>query len=214
MPDEIEVPLEHLHEHIAEAHEDAHTEHLGEKDHPEKKEHADWTKSIAVVTAILAVIAAVGSLRAGLLVNEALLAKNDEISLRTQATDQWNYYQSKSIKGVVYLTTAQLLPPGSPQFIKSQADATRYGREQTAIQAKAENLEKTADAKDKASEHDMDSHHIFAFSVSLCQIAIALSAIAALTRSRRVWIFSLAAGAAGVLALIGGFFGLHLPFAF
>ena len=66
------------------------------------------------MTAILAVVAAVGSLRAGLLVNEALLAKNDEISLRTQATDQWNYYQSKSIKGVVYATTAQLLPPGSP----------------------------------------------------------------------------------------------------
>lgn len=211
MPEEIEVPLEHLHEQIADAHEDAHGE--AQKD-GDKKEHADWTKSIAVVTAILAVVAAVGSLRAGLLVNEALLAKNDEISLRTQATDQWNYYQSKSIKGVVYLTTAQLLPPGSPQLAKSRAEAARYSREQSAIQAKAESLEHTADAKDKASAHDMDRHHIFAFSVSLCQIAIALSAIAALTRSRRVWIFSLAAGAAGVLALLGGFFGLHLPFAF
>ena len=214
MPEEIEVPLEHLHEQIADAHEDAHAEHLGDKGRPEKKEHADWTKSIAVVTAILAVVAAVGSLRAGLLVNEALLAKNDEISLRTQATDQWNYYQSKSIKGVVYLTTAQLLPPGSPQAAKSRAEAARYGREQAAIQAKAEGMEKSADAQDKASAEDMDSHHIFAFSVSLCQIAIALSAIAALTRSRRVWIFSLAAGAAGVLAVLGGFFGLHLPFAF
>ncbi len=211
MPEEIEVPLEHLHEQIADAHEEAHGEARTDSS---QKEHADWTKSIAVVTAILAVVAAVGSLRAGLLVNEALLAKNDEISLRTRATDQWNYYQSKSIKGVVYLTTAQLLPPGSPQLAKSQAEAARYAQEQTAIQEKAEGLEKTADAKDKSSAHDMDSHHIFAFSVSLCQIAIALSAIAALTRSRRVWIFSLAAGAAGVLALAGGFFGLHLPFAF
>ena len=214
MPEEIEVPLEHLHEQIADAHEEAHAAHHGEKEPSEKKEHADWTKSIAVVTAILAVVAAVGSLRAGLLVNEALLAKNDEISLRTQATDQWNYYQSKSIKGVVYTTTAQLLPPNSPLLAKNRAEAARYGREQAAIQEKAEGMEKAADEKDKSSAHDMDRHHIFAFSVSLCQIAIALAAIAALTRSRRVWVFSLAAGIAGAAALIGGFFGLHLPFAF
>ena len=214
MPEEIEVPLEHLHEKIADAHEEARAEHLGEKGPSEKKEHADWTRSIAVVTAILAVVAAIGSLRAGLLVNEALVSKNNEISLRTQATDQWNYYQSKSIKSVIYATTAQLLPPNSPAHAKSRAEAARYAHEQTAIQEKAEGLEKTADEKDKESTRDMDHHHIFAFAVSLCQIAIALSAIAALTRSRRVWIFSLVAGSAGVAALIGGFFGLHLPFAF
>ena len=212
MPDEIEVPLEHLHEHIAEAHEEAaeaHKERGGKEE-----EHAGWTRSIAVVTALLAVIAAVGSLQAGFLVNEALLSKNDEISLRTQATDQWSYYQAKGIKGIVYLTTSRLLPPGSPLLSQSQAEAARYTRQQKDIQAKAESLEKSADAKDKDAEKDMDRHHIFAFSVSLCQIAIALSAIAALTRSRRVWVFSLAAGLAGTLALLGGFLGLHLPFAF
>ena len=213
MPGEIEVPLEHLHEHIAEAHEEA-SEEAQTGTVVDKKEHAGWLKFVAVLTAVLAVIAAIGSLRAGLLVNEALLAKNDEISLRTQATDQWNFYQSKSIKGVVYETTAQLLPPNSPLLVKSQAQAARYSREQEGIRAKAEDMEKRADAKDKASAKDMDAHHIFAFSVSLCQIAIALSAIAALTRSRRVWVFSLVAGLAGLAALLGGFFGLHLPFAF
>ena len=220
MPDEIEVPLEHLHEQIADAHEEArggeknaNGKSGGEKSGKED-EHAGWTRFIAVFTALLAVIAAIGSLRAGLLVNEALLSKNDEISLRTQATDQWNYYQSKSIKGVVYATTSQLLPPGSPLLAKSQAEAARYAHQQTDIQAKAEGMEKDADAKDKSSEHDMDQHHIFALSVSLCQIAIALAAIAALTRSRRVWVFSLAAGLAGAAALVGGFFGLPLPFAF
>lgn len=213
MPNEIEVPLEHLHEHIAEAHEEGRTETQSEAIE-NKKEHAGWLKFVAVVTAVLAVIAAIGSLRAGLLVNEALLAKNDEISLRTQATDQWNYYQSKSIKSVVYTTTAQLLPPSSPLLAKSQEAAARYSREQEDIRVKAEALEKKAESKDEASAKDMNEHHIFAFSVSLCQIAIALSAIAALTRSRRVWVFSLATGLTGLLALIGGFFGLHLPFAF
>jgi len=216
MPDEIEVPLEHLNEHIAEAHEEAQTETEDHKKETEenKKEHAGWLKFVSVVTAVLAVVAAIGSLRAGLLVNEALLVKNDEVSLRTQATDQWNYYQAKSIKVVVYETTAALLPPGSAQLKVNQVQGAKLARQQEDIQAKAEDLEKRADAKDKSSAKDMDEHHIFAFSVSLCQIAIALSAIAALTRSRRVWIFSLAAGLTGLAALLGGFFGLHLPFAF
>ncbi len=215
MPEEIEVPLENVQDHIAEAHEEAHRgRHGGEQDEDKKKQHESWTRFIAVATALLAVAAAIGSLRAGLLVNEALLNKNEEISLRTQATDQWNYYQSKSIKGVVYATTAQLLPLGSPLAKKSQTEATRYAQEQGAIQAKATGLEKSADGQKEESTKDMEHHHIFALSVSLCQIAIALSAIAALTRSRRVWFFSLAAGLAGVAALIGGFFGFILPFAF
>ena len=209
MPDEIEVPLEHAQEHIEKAHEEAHGQGAGKE-----KEKEGWTRFIAVITAILAVVAAIGALRSGLLVNEALLAKNDEISLRTQATDQWSYYQAKSIKGVVYETTLTLLPPGSPEVARSRAEVARYEREQKDIEAKAETLERNADVKDAVSARDMDRHHIFAFSVSLCQIAIALSAIAALTRSRRIWVFGLAAGLAGVAALVGGFFGLHLPFAF
>ena len=215
MPDEIEVPLEDVQDHIAEAHQEAHGGHGGEHEkEDEKMKHESWTRFIAVVTALLAVVAAIGSLRAGLLVNEALLSKNDEISLRTQATDQWNYYQSKSIKGVVYATTAQLLPPGSPLVEKSQQEAARYAQEQGAIQAKAKGMEYKADERSKESDEDMEHHHIFALSVSLCQIAIALSAIAALTRSRRVWFFSLAAGLAGAAALISGFCGFILPFAF
>ena len=212
MPDEIEVPLEQSQEHIEKAHEEAHAKHAEEGG--EKPEHAGWTRFIAVITAVLAVVAAIGALKSGLLVNEALLAKNDEISLRTQASDQWNYYQSKGIKGVVYTATAALLPPGSPALAQNRAEASRYRSEQKDIQTKAEGLEREAGVKDAVSAHDMDRHHIFAFSVSLCQIAIALSAIAALTRSRRVWVFGLAAGLAGVIALVGGFFGLPLPFAF
>ncbi len=213
MPEEIEVPLEHLHEHVAEAHEEAHHE-AQESEDAEKKEHAGWLRFVAVLTAILAVVAAVGSLRGGLLVNEALLSKNKEISLRTQATDQWNYYQAKSIKGVVYATTSQLLPPGSPQLAKSRAEGAKLTQQQEGIRANAEGLEKKAEEHEKDSDKDMEAHHIFAFSVALCQIAIALSAIAALTRSRRVWVFSLAAGLAGTAALLAGFFGLNLPFAF
>lgn len=206
MPGEIEVPLEHAQEHIEKAHEEATNGGENTKE--------DWTRFIAVITALLAVVAAIGALRSGLLVNEALLAKNSEVSHRTQASNQWNYYQAKGIKAVVYATNSQLLPPGSEALIKNQAEVARYAKQQEEIKAKAEGLDKKAAGEFKDSERDMDQHHIFAFSVSLCQVSIALSAVAALTRRRRVWFFGLAAGILGTAALIGGFFGLHLPFAF
>ena len=206
MPDEIEVPLEHAHEHIEKAHE--------ENSKGEEYAKEGWTRFIAVITALLAVVAAIGALRSGLLVNEALLAKNSEISHRTQATDQWNYYQAKGIKAIIYATNSQLLPTGSAALIKNQAEVDRYAKQQEEIKAKAEGLEKKAEEEDKASERDMDKHHIFAFSVSLCQVSIALSAVAALTRRRRVWFFGLAAGILGTVALIGGFLGVPFPYAF
>ncbi len=208
MPDEIEVPLEHAHEHIAKAHEES----AGEGKEKEGKE--GWTRFIAVITALLAVVAAIGALRSGLLVNEALLAKNREIIHRTQATDQWNYYQAKGIKGIIYATNAQLLPPGSAALTANGVEVARYKAQQEEIKTKAEGLEKLAEAEDKESEHDMEKHHIFAFSVSLCQVSIALSAVAALTRRRRVWFFGLATGILGIAALIAGFLGYNLPFAF
>lgn len=208
MPDEIEVPLEHAHEHIEKAHEKSRA------GRGEKKEAEDWTRFIAVITALLAVVAAIGALRSGLLVNEALLAKNSEISHRTQASDQWNYYQAKGIKAIVYLTTSQLLPPGSAALTQNQLEIARYAKQQEEIKARAEGLEKKAEREDKESERDMDHHHIFAFSVSLCQVSIALSAVAALTRRRRIWIFGLAAGILGTAALIAGFFNVPFPYAF
>jgi len=203
MPHEIEVPLEHAHEQIAKAHEEHHAEDKGGAEGGKDAEN-DWARSIAVVTALLAVVAAIGALRSGVLVNGALIAKNDEISHRTRATDQWNFYQAKSIKGVVYSVAESQAPPGSALAARSRAE----------IGAKAEGLEKRAEADDRQADRDMGRHHIFAFSVSLCQIAIAISAVAALTRRRRVWFFGLVTGAAGLLALVAGLLGLHLPFAF
>ena len=218
MPDEIEVPLEHAHEHIAKAHEEHHGESEdGAEDGAENNKDNgknDWSRFIAVVTALLAVVAAIGALKSGVLVNGALIAKNDEISHRTRATDQWNFYQAKSIKGVVYSVAAAQAPPSSALADQSRAAVARYAREQEQIKAEAESLERRADADDRLADRDMSRHHMFAFSASLCQIAIAISAVAALTRRRRVWLFGLATGVAGIVALISGFLGLHLPFEF
>jgi len=222
MPDEIEVPLEQSQEHIEKAHEENHGEGHG----GDEKGHGGWTRFIAVATAILAVVAAIGALKSGLLVNEALLAKNDallqkseQVKHLTDKSDSYNYYQAEGLK--IYQTAAQAQPAGSPVAQDDQKQSEHYKDKQAEIKKQADESDaKSREAEEKAAKDNeesaqiMEKHHMFAFSVSLCQIAIALSAIAALTRSRRVWFFGLAAGLAGIAALVGGFLGLHLPFAF
>ncbi len=225
MPDEIEVPLEQSQEHIEKAHEEGHGEHHGEG---EDKGKSSWTRFIAVATAILAVVAAIGALKSGLLVNEALLAKNnallqksEQVKHLTDKSDSYNYYQAEGLKSLIYQTAAQALPPGSAVALDDLKQSGHYKNKQAEIKKQADEADsKGREAEEKAAKDNeesaqiMEKHHMFAFSVSLCQIAIALSAIAALTRSRRVWFFGLASGLAGIAALVGGFLGLHLPFAF
>ena len=225
MPEEIEVPLEQSQEHIEKAHEE-HEGHHGAGEG--EKGRGGWTRFIAVATAILAVVAAIGALKSGLLVNEALLAKNnallqksEQVKRLTEKSDSYNYYQAEGLKSLIYQTAAQSQSPGSAVAQDDLRQAGHYKDKQAEIKkqadesdAKSQDAEKEAAKDNEESAQIMEKHHMFAFSVSLCQIAIALSAIAALTRSRRVWFFGLAAGLAGIAALIGGFLGLHLPFAF
>ncbi len=215
MPEEIEVPLEEVQEHIHALHEKhhgheahAHGEEDPEAEHagPPDEKKKDWTRFVALTTALLAVAAALGALQSGLLVNEALLAKNDQIGKLTQASDQWSYYQAEGLKSLIYQTAAQQVPPASAAAQTNLSQAKHYKDKQSDIQTQAKQLEDDAEKDAKLSEKYMDRHHIFAFSVSLCQIAIALSAVAALMRRRTVWLVGLGAGIIGTILLIAGFF--------
>lgn len=202
MPDEIEVPIDEVREHV---HEQLHEHHTEEADHPESHGDKDWTRLVALSTAILAAIAAVGALESGFLVNESLLQKNEQVSRLTQASDQWNYYQAEGLKSLIYQTASQALPQGSPAAVQDQSQSLHYKEKQAELKADAEKLTEQAKTADETSERYLSKHHIFAFSVSLCQIAIALSAVAALSKRRRVWLIGLAAGFVGTGLLIYGF---------
>src|SRR5512142_2050977 len=86
MPEEIEVPTEHLHEKMEEE-----AEHKG-----------GWVARVAVSSALLAVAAAVSALLAGHHANEAMLEQ-------MQATDQWAFYQAKGIKASVVESKIEML---------------------------------------------------------------------------------------------------------
>src|ERR1700759_3784682 len=120
MPEEQEVDLDKLHEHIHES-----AEHEGGR----------LLKMIALTTAVFAACAALASLRAAGTVNEALVLKTEATRLQAEASDQWVYYQAKGIKAAVAEASgrawAAIGKPAPPQLAASKA---RYNGEQKEIE--------------------------------------------------------------------------------
>jgi len=175
-----EVPTEHLQEHI---HEQAHGS--GGK--------IRWIMGVAMTSALLAAMAAVASLMAGHHSNEAMIEQ-------IKASDQWGYYQAKGVKAAVLGSKLELLE-GLEKTIssKDKEKIAEYAKQQQEIKEKAEELEKTAD-------HHLHTHLIFARSVTLFQVAIAIAAISVLVHKRQFWFVSIGFGAVGLVFLLLGFF--------
>src|SRR6266446_10356278 len=133
--EEAEVPLEHLHEHVQES-----AEHS----------RATWISWVALSTAVLAVLAAIAGLLSGSHANEAMMNQ-------IEASDQWGYYQAKSIKASVLEATMTLASSANAQ---DKEKAEKYQEEEVEIKREAEH--KQADAK--ANFH---KHEVFARSVTM-----------------------------------------------
>ena len=170
--EEAEVPLEHLHEHIHH-----HAEHGG----------APWMSWVALSTAILAVLAAISGLLSGKHANEAMMSQ-------IEASDQWSYYQAKSIKASVLDAKMTLTDTATE---KDKEKAAKYQEEQAEIR-------KEAEAKEAEAKEHFHKHEIFARGVTMSQIAIAIAAVSALTKKRRFWYVSLAFGLVGLVFLVLG----------
>lgn len=170
------------------------------KEKIEEAAEGNWSKYLAVTTAIIAVLAAVASLQSGTYSNEAILEKNNAILSQTKASDQWNYYQAKGVKK--NLAEAFYQQTNDPK-LKDQRD--RYAKEQTDIQKQAEDLQKQAEEANNRSEKLFEKHHKISLAVTFFQIAISLSAITALLKRKSLWYLSI------LLSLIGlVFFGFGL----
>ena len=174
MPEEIEVPTEHLHEAMEEA-----------------AEGGGFNMGVALCSAVLAVMAAICSLKAGHAANEAIL-------LQAKSTNQWAFFQSKSIKETVLGSKVDLLKAlGKKVEEKDTEKLADYAKEKGEIQEEAKKL---ADE----SEAEMATHVKLAKAVTFFQIAIAASAMAVLTRKRFLWYGGIALGIVGAVLMALG----------
>jgi hypothetical protein len=179
--------------------------------HDHEVEHAaqsgdPFSARIAVMTAILATIGALFGYMVGATQNDALLFKNDSAIRRTEASDQWNFYQAKSSKQNLAELGATLASGDAAGRFKSEVE--RYNKEKQEIMTKAQALEKRSEELEAKSEASMHVHHRWAQAMTLTQIAIALAAITLLTRNRPLQF--LAYGAGGVSLVIGALALMHV----
>ncbi len=161
-----------------------HGPHDHELEHAAQHEPKGMAGQLAVITAILATVGAMFSYMGGATQADAGLFKNDAAIKKTEASNQWNYYQSKSSKQNLSELALELAPDARKSFY--QDEIKRYKTEKGEIKLAAEKLEFQSKAFDDKSAEQMHQHHRWAQATTALQIAIAMAAIALLTR--RKWL--------------------------
>ncbi len=141
-----------------------------------------WSLFIAISTALIAVLAAISSLLAGHHSNEALIEQ-------IKASDQWAFYQAKIIRG---------------EIVSLNGDSHFRDSVEQKYKAQQQDIKKEAEKDQNASEAHLQKHLLLAKSVTLFQIAIAISAISILSKKRGLWYFSILLAIAGIAFFIDG----------
>jgi hypothetical protein len=162
---------------------------------------------IAMFTAIIATVGAIFSYMGGATQANAGLFKNNAALKKTEASNQWNYFQAKSTKQAL-AELARDLTAHPEDKTKYQAKIDRYEGEKADIKTKAEALEAEATEWDHHSDEQMHQHHRWAQATTVLQVAIALAAIALLTRKK--WLERAMFGVGGLGVFIGVLAALHI----
>lgn len=165
------------------------------------------TNQIAMFTAIIATVGAIFAYMGGATQANAGLYKNNAALKKTAASNQWNYFQAKSTKqSLAELSRDLAANPAEKE--KYQAKIDRYEKEKGEIKLEAEKLEAEALKWDEQSDAQMHQHHRWAQATTALQVAIALAAIALLTRKKWLEYGMFGVGALGVA--IGVLATLHI----
>src|SRR5437016_7518346 len=89
----------------------------------EKEKREAWTKYVSLAIVIIAVFAAIATQWAGKYSSRTLAKLNDATFYQAKASDQWGYYQAKSIKQNLYeVSRSQLHADAAADAAKLQKE--------------------------------------------------------------------------------------------
>ena len=165
--------------------------HGGHEEHP-------LTLPVSITLSILAVLVAAATLLGH-------RAHTEELLLQAQASDQWAYYQAKSIRSREMQNMVDLLDVATVKEAdkakslteKYKKEAERYEREKDEISEKARELEKERDSFRRRADR-------FDAGEGFLEIGLIICSITMLTKKRGLWIGGILIGAAGVVAALSG----------
>ena len=150
-----------------------------------------WIMGVALTAALLAALAAITALMAEHHANEAML-------LQIESSNQWNRFQAKSIKANLLASKMEILVAlGKTAGDADKKKQAEYERDQEEIRGEAESLQ-------VESKTHLKHHSVLARSLTMLQVAIAIGAIAVLTKRKRFWLGSLCFGVLGIVFFAWG----------
>jgi hypothetical protein len=164
---------------------------------------------MAITTILIAVTATLSTFKGGGYSTRSLLNQ-------TKASDQWAYFQSKSIKGYIYDMRSENLQLQVTQLEKQKGNEELVAKYKGKIEAYDQYVKKHEEEKAEISkaaagyeaQRDECKLHSdkFGMAVIFLQISILLSSIATLSKKKFVWICSLVLGLIGIVYFVDGFF--------
>jgi Domain of unknown function (DUF4337) len=162
----------------------------------EKERKEAWTKYVSLTIVIIAVIAAIAAQWSGKYGGRVQISQ-------AQASDQWAFYQSKSIKQHLFeVSRTQLAKSANandPEVAKEQKKfedtVARYEREKAEIKAKAEGLENVRDDAGRRGAR-------MGLACSLLSVSIAMASICTVTKRKPLWFIAIALAAVGVFEMV------------
>lgn len=166
-----------------------------------KKE--SWVNYLALTTVVFAVCATLATFKGGGYSTQSVMSQS-------KASDNWAYFQAKSIKSDLYKMQSEKLEmdliskdsktaelyQGKITEYKSKIE--KYENEKKEAKSKAEELEQT---RDQSQIHSKN----FGMAVIFLQITILLSTIAGLLKKKYIWYIGLSSGVVGIGFFVNGF---------
>ncbi|MGL4285309.1 MAG: DUF4337 family protein [Phreatobacter sp.] len=178
-----ELPHEHL-EHAEEAH---HAVETGDS----------FLMTVSATIAALAVVAAIIASLETVETSHAIADKNEAVLKQAQASDQWAFFQAKSLKQKILEIAAITTVAQADAF---RQEARRHEDESTEIARKAKELEVDRDAKLAAGEVHERRHQRLTYAATLVHVSIAICTIAIIMRGKRwPWYTAIGMGLVGIL---------------
>jgi len=168
---------------------------------------ATGNRITSVVIAIVAVLAALGTLFAHHRSIAALTTKNQAILSQARASDAYNKYEAKQVR---YQIAQTFIASGVPRTVEGHralvALADRERDTSPAVLAKAQSLEAASEKDEIRSEHQLKSYETLQLATTFFEIAIVLVSISTLVRARAFLTVGCTVSVVGIVFLIVGYF--------
>ncbi|HTX48105.1 MAG TPA: DUF4337 family protein [Caulobacteraceae bacterium] len=176
---------------------------LEELEHREHAEHATEAAEthnplISQVTFTIAVLAVMAAIAASLETTEsdrALPRKNDAVLAQDQATDQWGFANSKSLRGKVYEIAADGNEGKAAAYLKAAAHELT---DEKSAQTQAQTLQAKVSEDLEQSEQFETRHGRLTVASTLLHMAIAIATLAIILGRRWPWFTALGLSALGL----------------